>query len=374
MMRKQFFAGRKSMALACGALLLAFSAAAVFAYTTVQISLGTSQPATAVWPTLPVQWLLNTYTPAGNVSTSGCTLDTSSCIQQSLANGFAGWTSATVKIQGTPQSLTDLRVSYSGTSTAQTPDATDCQNVVGFSDSASDFSTGTIAFTEIAYVTAGNLSSGPPYGYSTCGNVSSDSPAILVDADIEFNPGYSFYTDTVSSSSAFDLQAVATHEEGHLLGMGHSGLAHTVMFPFGDTTATGERVELATDDSLGISSLYPCTNPGSGPSCTAKFSTSTGTISGQVSLNSSGTFGAHVVAIDTSTGDVVTDGLTAPDGSYTLVGVPPGNYHILALPLAADQYSGILLLGDFSGWACGYGDANCNNVPLNPTNFTGRFH
>lgn len=372
MMRKQFFAGRKSRALACGALLLAFSAAAVFAYTTVQVSIGASQPISPVWPTLPVKWGLNPYTPANNVSTSGCTIDPSSCIEQSLANGFHTWTSAL--IQG--QSLTNLSVQYiTPTSPLPTaPDATDCQNVIGFSDSASDFSTGTVAFTEIAYVTASNLSSGPPYGYSTCGNVSSDSPAILIDADIEFNPSYSFYTYTQPSSSTFDLQAVATHEEGHLLGMGHSGIGHTVMFPFGDTTATGQRLALATDDALGISSLYPCTNPpGPGSSCTAKFSTSTGTISGMVSLSNSGTFGAHVVAIDTSTGEVVTDGLTAPDGSYTLTGVPPGNYHILALPLAADQDSGILLLSNFSGWACGYGGANCN-VPLNPTNFTGRFY
>ena len=185
----------------------------------------------------------------------------------------------------------------------------------------------------------------------------------IADADIEFNPNETFYTNTVPSGSAFDLQSVATHEEGHLLGMDHSGIGHTMMYPFGDTTASGQPLFLSTDDAIGISFLYPSSN----------FGTATGKISGTVSLNGAGTFGAHVVAIDATTGNVVIDGLTRPDGSYTLVGVPPGSYNILALPLAPDVNSGIVVLDDFSGWECGYADSQCTTVPQNPTNYTGRY-
>ncbi|HUZ47741.1 MAG TPA: matrixin family metalloprotease [Terriglobia bacterium] len=367
MMRKQFFAGAKSATLGGAALLLAFSAALLFAYNTFQDNLGTLQaplPAASRWANLPVTWLFNSYTPANNVSTTGCSIAPSSCIQQSLANGFTTWISAMV--QG--QSLTDLAVQYDPTLSSLTaPDVADCKNVVGFSDSASDFSTGTVAFTELATVTASQ------YRCSDGSIKTCPSGSCIADADIEFNPNYTFYTNTVPSGIAFNLQSVATHEEGHLLGMDHSGIGHAMMFPFGDTEFSGQPLSLAADDSIGISSLYPCVNPGSGPSCTAKFSTATGKISGTVTLNSAGAFGAHVVAIDTATGDVVMDGLTAPDGSYTLVGVPPGNYHVLVLPLAPDANSGILLLDDFSGWDCGYGDSNCSNVPQNPTNYTGRF-
>lgn len=372
MMRKQFFAGAKSAALGGAALLLAFSAVILFAYNTFQDNIGTvqaPQPVASRWASLPVTWLLNPYIPPSqdNVNTSGCAIAPSSCIQQSLANGFTTWISATVNIQGTPQSLTDLSASYGGTSSVQTPDVTDCKNVVGFSDSASDFSTGTVAFTELATVTASQ------YSCSDGTIKACPSGSCIADADIEFNPTENFTISNSPPSGTFSLQSVATHEEGHLLGMDHSGIGHTVMFPFGDTTATGQQLALASDDAIGISSLYPCVNPASGPSCTAKFSTATGKISGTVTLNSAGTFGAHVVAIDTSTGDVVTDGLTAPDGSYTLVGVPPGNYNVLVLPLAPDANSGIILLDDFSGWECGYGDSNCSNIPQNPTNYTGRF-
>jgi hypothetical protein len=145
--------------------------------------------------------------------------------------------------------------------------------------------------------------------------------------------------------------------------MDHSGIGHTIMFPFGDTVAAGQQLTLSSDDAIGISFLYSSPN----------FSTATGEISGKVTLNSAGAFGAHVVAIDTATGNVVMDGLTAPDGTYTLVGVPPGSYQILVLPLAPDVNSGIVVLDDFSGWECGYGDSNCNSIPQNPTNYTGKY-
>jgi hypothetical protein len=356
MKRKRFFSRTRRATLCGAALVMVFSAAVLFAYNTFQENVGTSVPAISRWANLPVTWLMNSYRPNNNVDTTGCSPpgDPSSCIQQSLANGFVTWMGATVA----GQSLTNLNVSYSGPSTVQSPDVTDCQNVIGFSDTnSSDFPTGAIAFTELGTVTASQ------YRCSDGSIKTCNLASCIADADIEFNPNENFSTSTNPSSGTFSLQSVATHEEGHLLGMDHSGIGHTIMFPFGDTVAAGQETSLTTDDAIGISFLYPSSN----------FNTATGKISGTVTLNGTGTFAAHVIAINTTTGNVVMDGLTNPDGTYTLVGVPPGSYHILVLPLAADDSSGIVVLNDFSGWDCGYGDSQCNGIPQNPTNYTGRY-
>ncbi|KAF4391659.1 hypothetical protein F8388_005424 [Cannabis sativa] len=59
---------------------------------------------------------------------------------------------------------------------------------------------------------------------------------------------------TSSVASAVDLESVAVHEIGHLLGLGHSSVEDSIMFP---TIASRTRkVELANDDVLGIQRLY----------------------------------------------------------------------------------------------------------------------
>ncbi len=265
------------------------------------------------------------------------------------------------------QRLTTVSVSNPpGSSTLTAPNAQDCQNVIGFSDtSSSDFPTGTIAFTQIATVTAPSPTS-VPFTYPCSGGTTKtcNFQDCIGDADMEFNPTVNFSTSLAPPSGTFSLQSVATHEEGHVLGLDHSGIGHVVMFPYGDSAVAGQQTQLATDDAIGISFLYPNSN----------FNTATGVISGQVTRGGSGIFGAHVVAVNANTGLAVTDGLTAPDGTYKLNGVPPGYYYILALPLASNSDEGILTMDNFSGWDCGYSDSGCKTIPQNPTSYTGRYH
>ncbi|KAL6610514.1 hypothetical protein ACP70R_040483 [Stipagrostis hirtigluma subsp. patula] len=54
--------------------------------------------------------------------------------------------------------------------------------------------------------------------------------------------------------AAIDLESAATHEIGHVLGLGHSSSAKAVMYP---SIGAGERkVELADDDVEGVQLLY----------------------------------------------------------------------------------------------------------------------
>ncbi|MGH9406370.1 MAG: matrixin family metalloprotease [Terriglobia bacterium] len=296
---------------------------------------------------------------------------------QAIQAAFNSWHNATLN----GQTVVALTISQ-GVGSALTSEQVDCQNVVGFTDPASsDFPTGTIAFTSIATsfgcpVAGPNCPTGTPPNTYSCPNSANPAatytcplPSCMIDADIEFNPKDTFSTASATPANDFDLQAIATHEVGHLLGLAHSGLGNAIMFAFGDTGGVPNRT-LSTDDVLGIGSVYPSSG----------FASAAGTLSGAVSLSGSGIFGSHVLVIDASSGNAVADTLTNTDGSYSLL-VPPGQYNVVALPLA-----GIYDITDFGGWACGYSensppccdptsDTTCTGKQLSPpTNYTGKFN
>jgi hypothetical protein len=71
------------------------------------------------------------------------------------------------------------------------------------------------------------------------------------------------------SRSEFDVQDTATHELGHALGLGHSGVRYATMSPFGAPGSTSAR-SLHPDDQDGLRFLYGASAPG-GPLVTAVF-------------------------------------------------------------------------------------------------------
>ncbi|HMD84010.1 MAG TPA: matrixin family metalloprotease [Terriglobia bacterium] len=347
---------RKRLLLLAVASLGVFSAAGLLATNFQIYEVTAGNYVAAMWPTVSpatapnVTWNLNFASTPSNVNENGSGVAPKTI----LSDAFATWATATYN----NSTVTNIEFTF-GTANATLPraPAVDCQNVIGFADpTSSDFPTGVIAFASIATV---NSAGGPvPFAYN-CGSISPNPSCPLdvciVDVDIMFNPSDTFATSGATTGQ-YDLQSVATHEIGHLMGLDHSTIAHAVMYPYGDTSSIGIRQQLWTDDMIGAGKLYP------GPAVTAN---GTG-IQGQVTVGGTGAYAAHVEAIDATTGDVVTDTLTDPSGNYHLR-MFGGTYYVYVQSLAPDLNRGPCTIANFRGQD-GYGP------PANPTDYTGEYY
>ena len=159
----------------------------------------------------------------------------------------------------------------------------------------------------------------------------------IVESDIFFNTRFTWSVASAGETGRHDLESIALHEIGHLLGLGHSAIGETeivpggrrvlgaeaVMFPIAFAPGSTADRTLKADDIAGLTDIYP----------TTQSRRRLGSISGRVLLNGRGVFGAHVVAYDPSTGALVGSFTLNEDGSFTIAGLAPGPYVLRVEPL-----------------------------------------
>ena len=212
-----------------------------------------------------------------------------------------------------------------------------------------------VATASISYQLAGatNAVPGRDDGLSTLGFLSRPdldrvlaSTSFLVDAstgallesDIFFNSAMPWSVSPGGDAGRFDVESIALHEIGHFSGLGHSALGETelragggrvvlsseaVMFPIAFTPGSTAGRRLKADDIAGISDLYPADGDAS----------TLGTLSGRVTKNGSGVFGAHVVAFDPATGSLVANFTLNANGQFSIGGLSPGPRIVRVEPL-----------------------------------------
>ncbi len=159
----------------------------------------------------------------------------------------------------------------------------------------------------------------------------------IIDADVIFN-GKDFQFTTEGTPGRFDIQDVAAHELGHLLGLDHSGVAGSTMFPYVDPTIILHR-SLSMDDIGGLRDIYPA----------VAFATITGNL--KRSGDGSAVPGGFVVATD-GFGRTTGSALADENGVFRIEGLPGGIYDVWADPLdqpvsAGNLTSGHTIVTDF---------------------------
>ena len=266
-------------------------------------------------------------------------------IEQVITQSLAVWTgvSGTTLVPATLAPLTRT--------TTQNACGSDGVNSVCFDQADMAFTPGVLAFARVITSDIAGEQVGS-------GAVSTAAGQIL-DADIYFNPSdfrTTFATPAAlgTTPTAYDLESVLTHELGHALGFSHSAVWNAMMYPFAPAPGTfsGARpttqqpdAPLGEDDRTGLRVLYP----------DSADTVHTGSISGRIlpanllSLPAAppgmtGIFGAHVVAVDQTSGAVVGGTIggwscAAPgpaqfDGSYAIERLAVGrSYTVYAEPL-----------------------------------------
>jgi hypothetical protein len=271
------------------------------AYVTSRILSSTNEITEQRWASLPISWSMN---PTVGSNITG-TREQAEVLRQSFAS-WAAIPPATISFnEGAPQ---DRKAAYDGV------------NIVTSSLLPSEYPSGALG---IAFV----FTFDSPGGVDQFGRPIQFAGQIM-EVDIAFNPQEPFTTDETTVSDRADLQSVATHEIGHLLGLDHTTLLSSTMFPI-ISEGVNYAKALSTDDMIGVSTIYP----------SAAFA-ATGTLSGTVRNTSNvPVYGAIVVAVNAS-GQPVASAITDPGGLYTIAGLDPGTYTVYAEPMDGPFQSG----------------------------------
>lgn len=160
----------------------------------------------------------------------------------------------------------------------------------------------------------------------------------IVEADIFFNTRFLWSTAAAGEAGKVDVESIAVHEVGHLLGLGHSAIGETellagggrrvlgsgaVMFPIAFTAGNVGGRGVLPDDIAGVVDLYE----------TSEAESELGSITGRVTKNGSGLYGAHVVAFNPETGALVSGFSLNETGEFVIAGLEAGPYVLRVEPL-----------------------------------------
>jgi hypothetical protein len=248
------------------------------------------------WTTLPVRYFV-TNRDVPNVSASQ--------LQAAAEQGFASWA-------GVP--AVALSAQFVGFTSAE-PSSDDGISVIGF-QSRADLDR-TLGATQFSF---------------------DDVTGNLIESDIFLNSSFDWSVTPSGSAGRFDVQSIVTHELGHLHGLGHSALGETelrpgggrrvlakqaVMFPIAFPAGNIDDRAPKADDQAGMGEIYASTT----------FNREFGQITGRVTLNGQGLFGAHVTTLNSATGALVAGFCLDSQGRFTIGGLPAGVYVVRAEPL-----------------------------------------
>lgn len=139
-----------------------------------------------------------------------------------------------------------------------------------------------------------------------------DTTGRFTDVDIQVDP--------LLFQGNFNAEMALQHEVGHLLGLDHSAVLSSVMFPH--VTRGNDELAFDSDDRLAIAAAYPKSDP----------SLLGATLQGRVTGDRGAIFAAQVVALS-DRGAPVATALTDEQGAFTIAGIPAGKYRLYVEPL-----------------------------------------
>jgi hypothetical protein len=159
----------------------------------------------------------------------------------------------------------------------------------------------------------------------------------ILESDIFFNSAFPWSVSEAGGNDRFDLESIAVHEIGHLLGLSHSALGETelvaggrrviaaqaVMFPIAFSRGNIADRSLKADDIAGITDIYGSTT----------VSRQLGSISGRITKNGQGVKGAHVVAYSPQHRTLVGSFSLNDNGDFVIAGLESGPHILRAEPL-----------------------------------------